>query len=119
MAPKGASDTTAPAGKTFSESTVAVILMALGTTSISNKQYEMMSAMDGQKTASAFQHQFRSVLKLAKELKQRAEEGESFGAVAPAKKRSMYSSLHYQDASKMGDTRQKCLTGKLIQRGLC
>jgi hypothetical protein len=84
---KTESDTVAAAGKSFSEDTVAIILMALGTTSISTAQYEMMSAMDGQKTVYAFQHQFRSVLKKAKELKQRVDDGETFTAVAPNKKR--------------------------------
>jgi len=84
---KAGSDTTAATGKTFSEDTVSIILMALGTTSISTTQYEMMSAMDGQKTASAFQHQFRTVLKKAKDLKQRVDDGETFAAVTPSKKR--------------------------------
>ena len=84
---KAGADTAAATGKTFSEDTVAIILMALGTTSISTTQYNMMSAMDGQKTAAAFQHHFRSVLQKAKELKQRVDNGESFTAVQPPKKR--------------------------------
>ncbi|KAF2252988.1 hypothetical protein BU26DRAFT_587719 [Trematosphaeria pertusa] len=74
-------------GKMFSENTVAVLLMAVGNTSISVSQYDMMSALDGNKTASSFQHQFRSVLKKARELKERVEGGEQFVAVAPSKKR--------------------------------
>lgn len=88
---KANADATA-AGKTFSENTVAVILMAVGTASISVAQYDMMSALDGQKTASSFQHQFRSVVQKAKELKQRVDDGETFAAVTPSKKRGKVSS---------------------------
>ncbi|KAF2636389.1 hypothetical protein P280DRAFT_409842 [Massarina eburnea CBS 473.64] len=77
----------------FTENTVAVLLMALGNTSISTAQYGMMSALDGEKTASSFQHQFRSVLKKAKELKARADDGETFAAVAPDKKRGLFLSI--------------------------
>lgn len=64
-----AEDNAKGAGKMFSEDTVAVLLMALGSVSISSDQYKMMSALDGTKTASSFQHSCRSVLKKAKELK--------------------------------------------------
>ncbi|KAJ4296195.1 hypothetical protein N0V90_006239 [Kalmusia sp. IMI 367209] len=77
-------------GKTFSEDTVAVLLMALGNTSISSAQYDMMSSLDGTKTASSFQHQFRSVLKKAKEFKARVDDGEKFEPVQPNKKRGMF-----------------------------
>lgn len=80
-------------GKMFSEETVAILLMSFGSTSISTAQYEIMSAFDGKKTASSFQHQFRSVLKLAKELKARVDNGEKFNAVAPVAKRSKSSLL--------------------------
>ncbi|KAF2442610.1 hypothetical protein P171DRAFT_364165 [Karstenula rhodostoma CBS 690.94] len=74
-------------GKMFSEDTVAVLLMAVGSVSISSAQYAMMSSLDGTKTASSFQHSFRSVLKKAKELKARADTGESFEPVAPTPKK--------------------------------
>jgi hypothetical protein len=74
-------------GKTFSEDTVAVLLMALGSVSISSAQYAMMSSLDGTKTASSFQHGFRSVLKKAKELKARVDDGETFAPVAPTPKK--------------------------------
>jgi len=84
---KANGDNAASTGKTFSEDTVAIILMALGTTSISMMQYDMMSALDGQRTASSFQHQFRSVLKKARELKQRVDDGERFVAIQSTNKR--------------------------------
>jgi hypothetical protein len=71
---------------------VSVLLMALGTTSISKAQYEMMSALDGTRTASSFEHQFRTITARAKELKARADQGEKFEPVAPASKRGMCSS---------------------------
>ena len=56
--------------KSFSFKTVAMlccIILKNGT--IGGAQYDMMSALDGERTASAFQHEFRAVLKRAKELK--------------------------------------------------
>lgn len=70
----------------YSADVVAAVLCSTGTTSLSNKNYEMMSALDGKRTASAFQHDFRSVLAKAKELKARLDEGEGFEPVAPASK---------------------------------
>jgi hypothetical protein len=69
---------------------VSVLLMALGSTSISKAQYDMMSALDGNRTASSFEHQFRSITAKAKELKSRADGGETFRPVAPANKRGMF-----------------------------
>jgi hypothetical protein len=73
--------------KMFNVDVVAAVLMASGTTSLSMKQYEMMSALDGSRTASSFQHAFRAVLAKAKELKARVEDGETFEPVAPTPKR--------------------------------
>ncbi|KAF1842696.1 uncharacterized protein K460DRAFT_340032 [Cucurbitaria berberidis CBS 394.84] len=73
--------------KMFSADTVAAVLMSTGTTSLSMKNYELMSSLDGTKTASGFQHDFRSVLAKAKELKSRVDDGEPFEPVQPAKKR--------------------------------
>jgi hypothetical protein len=70
---------------------ISVLLMALGSTSISKAQYEMMSALDGTRTASSFEHQFRTITARAKELKARADQGEKFEPVAPAPKRGMCS----------------------------
>ncbi|KAF2133004.1 hypothetical protein P153DRAFT_283831 [Dothidotthia symphoricarpi CBS 119687] len=78
----------AKAGKMFSADVVAAILCSAGTTSLSLKQYELMSSLDGTKTASGFQHDFRSVLARAKELRTRIDNGEIFEPVQPAKKRS-------------------------------
>jgi hypothetical protein len=75
-------------GKVYSEDTIAVLLAANGISSISMAQYNMMSAFDGTKTGSSFQHQFRGTLRKAKELKARLDRGESFAPVTPSKKRS-------------------------------
>ncbi|KAF1959202.1 hypothetical protein CC80DRAFT_545579 [Byssothecium circinans] len=66
---------------------VSVLLMAIGSTSISKAQYDMMSALDGTRTASSFEHQFRSITAKAKDLKTRVDSGETFVPVAPSKKR--------------------------------
>jgi hypothetical protein len=71
---------------------VAVLLMALGNTSITRSQLEMMSALDGTRTADSFQHQFRSIIAKAKELKKRVEDGEYFEPVVPPSRRSRYCS---------------------------
>ena len=95
----------APSGKVFSADVVAALLMSFNVTSITLKQYELMSAMDGAKTASAFQHDFRSVLAKAKELKARVDGGEEFLPVQPPKKRSMFNfvpsliSISYQQCT--------------------
>lgn len=77
-----------PTGKVFSADAVAALLTSLSVSSLSMKQYELMSAMDGAKTASAFQHDFRSVLQKAKELKAQIDGGEKFEAVKAGTKRS-------------------------------
>jgi hypothetical protein len=80
--------------KTFSADVVAAVLFSTGTTTISKKNFEMMSALDGTKTASGFEHDFRSVIAKAKELKARVESGEEFEPVQPTKKRGMLSSVY-------------------------
>ncbi|KAG9188497.1 hypothetical protein G6011_02420 [Alternaria panax] len=85
MPPKTAAE---KAGKVFTADVVAAVLCSTGTTSLSNKNYEMMSALDGVKTASGYQHDFRSVLAKAKQLKVRLESGEAFQPVAPVNKRA-------------------------------
>ncbi|PSN63024.1 hypothetical protein BS50DRAFT_102476 [Corynespora cassiicola Philippines] len=82
-------DPSGTVGKVFTADVVAALLMSFNVTSITMKQYDLMSAMDGTKTASAFQHDFRSVLAKARELKARSDAGETFEAVAPGKKRGM------------------------------
>ncbi|KAF2626831.1 hypothetical protein BU25DRAFT_342913 [Macroventuria anomochaeta] len=66
---------------------VSILLMALGCTSIFKEQLNMMSALDGTRTASSFKHQFRSIFAKAKELKKRVDEGENFTPVQPGQKR--------------------------------
>lgn len=68
---------------------VSVLLMAVGSTIISKSQYDMMSALDGTRTASSFEHQFRSITAKAKDLKARVDNGERFEPVCPANKRCM------------------------------
>jgi tryptophanase len=83
-----AADNNDPA-KMYSADVVAAVLTASGTTSLSMKQYELMSAMDGTRTASSFQHAFRAVLAKAKDLKTRVDNGEVFEPVQPTMKRGM------------------------------
>jgi hypothetical protein len=84
--------------KMFSADVVAAVLMASGITSLSMKQYEMMSALDGTRTASGFQHAFRGVIAKSKDLKARVDAGEIFVPVPPTVKRGMSirSSQHCQ-----------------------
>lgn len=63
---------------------VAVLLMSHP--SIAKDLYEMMSAVDGTRTASSFEHQFRSVIARAKELKKRVDDGETFSAITAHKR---------------------------------
>lgn len=88
-------DPSGAAGKVFSADVVAALLMSFNVTSIGMKQYELMSALDGTKTASAFQHDFRSVLAKARDLKARTDKGEAFTAVQPGKKRGQYHVKHF------------------------
>jgi hypothetical protein len=66
---------------------VSVLLMALGNTTITKQQLNMMSALDGTRTASSFEHQFRSIIAKAKDLKARVDDGEEFTLVPSGKKR--------------------------------
>ena len=94
---KGAEEAAGPKGgqKTFTAEIVAVLLLAVkgsgATPSISKQQYEMMSALDGTRTADSFQHQLRAVTAKARELQARLDGGEKFEAVKAAKKRGIYS----------------------------
>jgi hypothetical protein len=73
--------------KMFSADVVAAVLYSTGTTSLSKKNYEMMSALDGKKSACGFQHDFRSVIAKAKELKARVDGGKVFKPVPSSAKR--------------------------------
>ncbi|KAH6638167.1 hypothetical protein C7974DRAFT_411610 [Boeremia exigua] len=94
MPPKSAANGDNKAGKTYSADVVAAVLYASGTTSLTMKHYELMSSLDGVKTASAFQHDFRAVIAKAKELKTRTESGEVFEPVQPTTKRAYSHLLH-------------------------
>jgi hypothetical protein len=93
MPPKAATDNKSI--KTYSADVVAALLVATGTTSLSMKNYELMSALDGVKTASAFQHDFRAIISKAKELKTRIDNGEEFEIVQPTAKRGKFASLQF------------------------
>lgn len=71
----------------ISTDVVAVLLMATNNTTISKVQLDMMSALDGTRTASSFEHQFRDITAKAKEMKACVEKGENFEPVRPARKR--------------------------------
>lgn len=94
MAKSADNNSAAGSSKLIPADCVSVLLMAIGNTSISKAQYDMMSALDGQRTASSFEHQFRSITQKAKELKARVEKGEKFIAVQPPKKRGKFSPRH-------------------------
>lgn len=51
----------APANDTFDAETIAVLVYALleSGTVLGSKHYELMSAVDGKRTKSAFEHRFR------------------------------------------------------------
>jgi hypothetical protein len=87
MPPKASANGDGKGTKLYSTDVVAAVLSATGTTSLTKKNYELMSSLDGTKTASAFQHGFRAVLAKAKELRARIDKGEVFEPVAPATKR--------------------------------
>ena len=78
------------ADKMYSADFVAAVSAATSATSLSMKHYELMSSMDGVKTASAFQHDFRAILAELKELKALVDSGETFKPVAPSTKRGTY-----------------------------
>ena len=72
----------------FSFDIVAALLLIMrerGIT-ISRTHYELMSALDGNRTADAFQHQFRAVMARAKGLHEQRENGVAFEAVKPMSK---------------------------------
>ena len=81
--------------KTYSADVVAALLVATGTTSLTMRNYELMSSMDGVKTASAFQHDFRAVISKAKDLKTRIDNGEAFEPVQSTAKRGKFASFHF------------------------
>ncbi|KAH7379241.1 hypothetical protein DE146DRAFT_308827 [Phaeosphaeria sp. MPI-PUGE-AT-0046c] len=92
---------------------VSVLLMAVGNTSISKAQYNMMSALDGTRTASSFEHQFRSITSKAKELKTRADNGEVFEPVQPGNKRGLMSAYPATPKKrKVMDTESEGTTSK-------
>lgn len=78
--------------KIITADTVAVLLMALDRTSISKEQLNIMSALDGTRTPSSFEHQFRPIIAKTKELKKRIADGETFAPVI-AEKRGVQSTI--------------------------
>ncbi|CAO2656625.1 Nn.00g054280.m01.CDS01 [Neocucurbitaria sp. VM-36] len=82
---KATADTTKGV-RMFGADIVAAILALSGTTSLSKETYELMSSVDGTKTADSFQHSFREVMAKAKDLRKRMADGETFTPVQPKKK---------------------------------
>ncbi|KAF2850644.1 hypothetical protein T440DRAFT_507742 [Plenodomus tracheiphilus IPT5] len=76
----------ATAQKNILADCIAVLMATGGTTTITRAQYDMMSSVNGERTASSFEHQFRHIIAKSKELKQRLDNGENFTPVPPAKK---------------------------------
>ena len=64
MAPKDKAD----AQFTFETIACALAVMDSKGSSLGNKAYELMSKLDGKRSASSFEHQFRAVKARAKEL---------------------------------------------------
>lgn len=69
---------------TFSFDTVACLISAMlaNGQSIGMSTYEAMSALDGKRSANAFSHQFRAVIRRARELKD--EQNANGGKLTPA-----------------------------------
>jgi hypothetical protein len=84
---KAATEAAAGAQKMVPADCISVLLMATDNTTITKAQYEMMSALDGTRTASSFEHQFRTITTRAKDLKARVDAGEEFQPVQPVPKR--------------------------------
>ncbi|PSK55730.1 hypothetical protein B9Z65_4608 [Elsinoe australis] len=101
----------------FSFETVAAlccaILMHGG--NIGKQTYDMMSALDGKRTANGFQHQFRAVLKRAKELQKM--EGDDLKSVA-AKPRANRESPKVPQTPKTPTTPKTSRVPKGTKRGL-
>jgi hypothetical protein len=72
--------------KMVSVDTVAILLMALGATTVTQKQLETMSALDGTRTAKSFSHQVLEITRKAKEFKARVDAGEEFTPVQARKR---------------------------------
>lgn len=71
------------------EDCIAVLMATGGSTTISRAQYDIMSSVNGKRTASSFEHQFRHIIAKSKELKERLDSGEKLNPVTPSKKASM------------------------------
>jgi len=74
--------------KNFSFETVAVLCAVLQSNggTIGTAYYDLMSACDGKRTACSFQHEFRAVLKRAREIKDKMGEAGALKPVAPMPK---------------------------------
>ncbi|KAI7371521.1 hypothetical protein KC354_g479 [Hortaea werneckii] len=59
--------------KTFTFETVATVVAALQSQgkTLGNREYELMAALDGTRSASSFEHSFRAVKKRAQEISQK------------------------------------------------
>ncbi|KAF2836408.1 hypothetical protein M501DRAFT_939413 [Patellaria atrata CBS 101060] len=71
----------------FSLDVVAALYMVAKEGSGLKGLYETLSAVDGTRTASSFEHQFRPIIKRANELAKEKAEGKVFEGVKPPNKR--------------------------------
>ena len=80
------------AGKGWTSEEVAQIFAAMDITNITSAQLARLSAINGTRTVSSFEHQFRPVFRQVKEIKAGIENGEiSLEPVQAGTKRGMYS----------------------------
>ncbi|KAF2200152.1 hypothetical protein GQ43DRAFT_374510 [Delitschia confertaspora ATCC 74209] len=87
MPPKSPNKPGSVGQKMFTADTVAALLVALDNPVITRDQLNLMSALDGTRTADAFQHQMRPVVSKAKELKAKIKAGEVFLPIKSSSKK--------------------------------
>lgn len=74
---------------TFDAETVAVLCCAiLDSNKTLGSYYQLMSAIDGTRTASSYEHKFRPVLKRAREIKAEKDKGAKLQPVPPQPKKT-------------------------------
>lgn len=79
--------------KMISTHAVAVIMASVNKFSVTKAELEMMSALDGDRSVSGYEHAFRPIIANAKDLKKRIDDGETFTPVPPGRKKGMLSAL--------------------------
>ncbi|EME48591.1 hypothetical protein DOTSEDRAFT_19115 [Dothistroma septosporum NZE10] len=88
----------------FNFETMAVVLYCVLESGVvlGEKHYQMMAAVDGNRSASAFQHQFRKVKARAKELQEQGGGGGGVTAGTPLKKTKSAASTPASKGKKRG-----------------